>query len=83
MSKVRLSIHDLGIELRKYRPQRGRVAVLDRVDGLNHPKNVRGHDEKVAHTSGARIPVCVRGSPWNEYGGARTGLDYVRADLYS
>ena len=62
VSKVRLSIHDLGIELRKYRPQRGRVAVLDRVDGLNHPKNVRGHDEKVAHTSGARIPVCVRGS---------------------
>ena len=57
------------------------ITIGKSVDGLNETVNARGHDEKVAGSFGAGVPISVRSAAGNEDGGARAGFDFVFADL--
>jgi hypothetical protein len=71
----------LRVILPKQRAKDFRIAIDHCVDLLNHPKGIRGHNQQVAETAGAGIPVSMWCAAWHHYSGPGVSFNFAVADL--
>src|SRR6266481_227918 len=79
-SDCKSRIEQFGVVLGEYGTQRGGGALFHPVDCLNQSIDVGSHDQQIASSERAGIPIRVRSSTRHEHGRTRVSLDFLIAN---